>query len=181
LADWLIRLGTVAVYRADTSAARAALPEAYNLANELAYQSVIPHIRAWLALTEGMSGNSQLAIEYLQQSLQGYVQSFAAVPQAQGRDGAYLSRLDVVDTLVAAAYLHSARAQLERANVMVSGIEHLSRKHGYHLDQPLQAIIDSVRSTCEMSLEPTRYEALWQQGQDMRVDDLLRLAAALGR
>jgi hypothetical protein len=47
-------------------------------------------------------------------------------------------------------------------------------------DQPLQAIVDSVRSTCETSLEPTRYEALWQQGQDVRVDELLRLAAAIG-
>jgi hypothetical protein len=180
LADWLIRLGTAAVYRADASAARVALLEAYSLANDLAYQSVIPHIAAWLALTEGMSENSQQAIEYLQQSLEGYVHSFAVVAQASGRDGSNLSRLDILDALAAAAYLHSAFAQLERAAVVVSGIEHVSQKYGYHLDQPLQAIVDAVRSTCERSLEPRRYQALWQQGQDVRVDELLHLAAAIG-
>jgi predicted ATPase/transcriptional regulator with XRE-family HTH domain len=180
LIDWLVRLGTTAVYRADSSAARIALLEAYSLANDLAYQSIFPHIGAWLALTEGMSGNSRQAMEYLQQSLEGYVRGFAAVAQGEGRDGSYLSRFDALDALAAAAYLHRALAQLERAVVVVSGIEQVSRKHGYHLDQPLQAIVDSVRSTCKTSLEPTRYKALWEQGQGVRVDELLRLAAVIG-
>jgi hypothetical protein len=81
-------------------------------------------------LTEGIGGNSQQAIEYLQQSLEGYVHSFAAVAQAPGHDGSYLSRLDILDALAAAAYLHSALAELERAIVVVSGIEHVSQKYG---------------------------------------------------
>jgi predicted ATPase/DNA-binding XRE family transcriptional regulator len=175
LADWLICLGTTAVYRGDAPAAREALQEAYALANDLAYQAIIPHVQAWMALAEGVAGNHRRALEYLRHSLEGYSSGLA------GADGSpFLIGPDVLDALVAAAYLHAALAQHERAAVVLSGVEQLSQTRGYHLDQPLGAIVDAVRSACDEALNPTRIEALLQQGRAMRVDELLGLAAATG-
>jgi tetratricopeptide (TPR) repeat protein len=178
LVDWLTRLGSVAVYADTPPPARTALQEAYALANELAYQLIIPHIQSWLALTEGVAGNHQQAIQYLRQSLEGYADSVDAVAQPPLRDLQYLSRLDFLDALVAAAYLHVALTQLERAVVVISCIEKLARKQGCRLDQPLQAMVDRLRSTCQAALDDSTYLRLWQQGQTSSVDTLLTLAAS---
>jgi tetratricopeptide (TPR) repeat protein len=178
LVDWLTRLGSVAVHVGNLLAARTALQEAYALANELAYQSIIPHIQAWLALTEGVAGNHQQAIQYLQQSLAGYADSVEAVAQPPLRDLHYLSRPDFLDALVAAAYLHVALTQFERAVVLISCIEKLARKQASRLDQPLQAMVDTLHSTCQAALDDTTYFTLWQQGQTSSVDALLKLAAS---
>lgn len=139
LVDWLARLGSVAIFAGDTLAARAALREAYTLANDLAYQSIIPHIQACLALTESIVENDRQAQHYLQQSPAGYTTSVAAAVQAASLDTLYLSRPDVLDALVAAAYLHHKATQLERALVLLSGIRQLLGSQSYQLDRPHQA------------------------------------------
>jgi tetratricopeptide (TPR) repeat protein len=173
LVDWLIRLGTVAVYDGDSSAARAAFEEAVTLARDLDYQTSIPQIHAWLALAEGMAGNLQRAMAHLEQGVEGYLKGITAAerPQHSHLD---LSRSEVLGALFAAAYLHHAGGRPGAALVIVSGIEQVAQAQGYRLDLPLQAMVEAVRSTSEAALSPAGYQLLWQEGQAMTVEQLLR-------
>lgn len=173
LVDWLTRLGSVELYGGNLSLARTLFQEAYSLASDCAYQFIMPEIHAWLALTEALAGNYQQAMEFLNQSVNGYAMSGISLNNEWNA-----SRPEVIHPLIASTYVHMAQMQCEQVIVLVSGIDHLIRSSGYRLDHPLQKIIDTMHSTCQKALGAMTYQALWEQGQAMTVNELLVFAAS---
>jgi len=174
LADWLVRLGSVACYQGELMPARAALQEALTFAQELAHSQIVPNILAWLALVAVAEGDLEQAGQYMQQSLDDYARIFVTGDEAQMRDTQYRERPDFLEALIAAAHLHTARQQLDRAVVVLSFAARLQREQGYRLDPPLQAVVDELCAACRAGVDSAAFAEGWEAGQVIGIAELLQ-------
>jgi hypothetical protein len=79
----------------------------------------------------------------------------------------------LVEALIAAAQLYTARAEAKGGAVMLSFVEKLQREQGYRLAPPLQAIVDDLRSALHARLSDTAFAVYWDQGQSITLAELL--------
>jgi predicted ATPase/transcriptional regulator with XRE-family HTH domain len=176
LADWLVRLGSVVFYQGELEPARAALQEALNLAQELGHSQIVPNVLTWLALVAVAESDLDHASQYVQQSLDDYTRRFVMGHEAQMRDTQYRERPDFLEALIAAAQVHTARRQLDRAAIVLSFAARIQREQGYRLDPPLQAIVDDLCVACRAGLGSAAFAAAWEAGQLIGITELLQLS-----
>ncbi|MBC8078181.1 MAG: tetratricopeptide repeat protein, partial [Chloroflexales bacterium] len=159
LVDWLLRLGVVQVYQREPAAAHATLTECVVLAEEINHWRCLPNARVWMAVATLERGDTTAANQVLQQAMAEYASRLGSPAPAHPYPA------ELVEALVAAAYIYAAQQRFEEAAVMLGCAEALGAQPQAPADPFLAALANQVREQLARAMGPAALQQALARGQ----------------